>query len=160
MSWMIALLAAAGESHDAPPLLDIDLTILVQVGLFLLLFVALRGLVFLPYLALRRERHESIEGARESAAQLQQRAKLRLEDLERQLRVARKEAAAERAEAREVTLRNAQRFLINARAQADEILLTSRMRISSSVPATELALRTRADELGQMIAAKVLGRSL
>ena len=43
------------------PLIDIDLTVFVQFGLFLLLFVVANKLLFQPYLALRERRKAGIE---------------------------------------------------------------------------------------------------
>jgi hypothetical protein len=46
----------AAVALAAHPLIDIDLTVLVQFGLFLVLFYATNKLLFQPYLALRERR--------------------------------------------------------------------------------------------------------
>ena len=49
------------------PLIDIDATVIVQLVLFLVLFVVANRLLFQPYLKLRERRRAGIEGARARA---------------------------------------------------------------------------------------------
>src|SRR5438046_2161989 len=49
------------------PLIDIDLTVVVQFALFLVLFFVANRLLFQPYLQLRERRKAGIEGARAEA---------------------------------------------------------------------------------------------
>src|SRR5437868_9777708 len=93
------------------PLIDIDLTVFVQFGLFLLLFLVANKLLFQPYLALRERRRAGIDGARAEADRMTAQADAKLADYEKQLAIARNRANEEgrkvRAEAaaheREVT---------------------------------------------------------
>ena len=50
-----AILVVATEEH---PLIDIDLTVLVQFGLFLVMLLLLNQLLFKPYLRLREKRQQ------------------------------------------------------------------------------------------------------
>ena len=152
-----ALLAGGGQ---ATPVIDWDWTILVQLGIFLVLFVIMRKLVFLPYLESRREREDNIDGAKERASHSTADAETRLERYEEQIKAARLDAAGTRAELRSEGEAKAQAVLSEARGKADAKLAAPRERIAQSVPAAELALRTRADELARAIAAKVLGRTV
>lgn len=142
----------------AAPVIDIDKTIFVQAGIFLVLFVILRKLVFLPYLEARRQRGEAIEGSKEKASHANADADEKLTRYERRLKEARLEAAAQRTQLRAEGEAKAQQVLGEARKRAEGKLGEARERIGKSVPAAELALRTRADELASAIATKVLGR--
>lgn len=152
-----ALLAAASQD---PPLIDIDYTLLVQAGIFLFLFVVMRKLVFLPYLAARRDRDASIGGARDEASRLESDSGERTKRYEERLMAARKEAATGRAQRRAEGEARADELMADARQRADAKLQQARTRIEKSVPAAELALRTKADQLARSIASKVLGRSV
>ena len=55
---MLQALSSLASGH---PLIDIDGTVFVQFGLFLLLFLAANKLLFQPYLALRERRKAGIE---------------------------------------------------------------------------------------------------
>jgi F-type H+-transporting ATPase subunit b len=153
----ISLCAAGG--HD-PPLIDIDATLFIQLGIFLVLFVVLRKFVFLPYLEAKKDRAANIDGAREKANRLQSDAAEKLDRYERRLTDARKEAAAGRSKERAEGEAKAAEVLASARQKAEGRLSEARTKINKSVPAAELALRTRADELARAIASKVLGRAV
>ena len=71
------------------PLIDIDYTVFVQFGLFLLLFALANKLLFKPYLQLRERRKAGIDGAREEAERMTAQADAKLADYEKQLAAAR-----------------------------------------------------------------------
>src|SRR5690606_971038 len=66
------------------PLIDIDWTVLVQFGLFLLLLAVSNKLLFQPYLRLRERRKEGIDGARAEAERVTAQAAAKLADYEEQ----------------------------------------------------------------------------
>lgn len=154
----VALLAA--EGHKPPPLIDVDGTLLVQLGIFFVLFVGLRRFVFLPYLELRRDQHANIEGAKQEADGLSTQTEDKIARYERRLLEAREAAAGRRLQTRAEGESQAQDILANARRRADERLERARTKLSESAPATELALRTKADSLARAIATRVLGREI
>jgi F-type H+-transporting ATPase subunit b len=158
MSAYLSLLSAAGSKP--PPLVDIDATIFVQFGIFLLLLLVLTRAVFKPYLALRAERSRSIEGAREEALQLDQDARAKLETYERQILAARKEAAAGRLGCRQEGETKAAALLEDARHRAEESLQAARHKLEKSTEAAELSMRTRADTIARIAASKLLGREV
>ena len=153
-----AMLVADG--HEPAPLIDIDGTIFVHFGLFLLLLFVLTRFVFRPYLALLRERDENIDGARARAREMSQRATDDLESYEDQVIKARKEAATVRAGFREEGERAAAELLAEARARSEAKVAAARTRLHKSADAARLALRTRADGIAQDIATKLLGREV
>ena len=57
-------------SLAAHPLIDIDLTVVIQFALFLIMFVIGNAFLFQPYLKLRERRKEGIDGARAEAERM------------------------------------------------------------------------------------------
>ena len=155
-----ALVLLAAEGHKPAPLVDIDGTVFVQLGLFLLLLLFLNRLVFRPYLALLKERDENIDGARTEAQTMNDRATTDLDSYEDQVMKARKEAATVRAELREEGEKTAAEVLAEARGQSEAKITAARDKIHKSADAARLALRTRADGIAKEIATKLLGREV
>src|SRR5580692_5735706 len=87
--------ALVPSSLAVHPLIDIDSTMFVQFGLFLLLFVIANKWLFQPYLKLRERRKAGIEGARAEAERTSAQADAKLADYEKQLSVARVKANEE-----------------------------------------------------------------
>src|SRR6478609_5809571 len=79
----------------AHPLIDIDGTVFVQFGLFLILLVVANKLLFQPYLQLRERRKAGIEGSRAEAERMTATADSKLADYEKQLGAARNRANEE-----------------------------------------------------------------
>src|SRR5689334_22698101 len=77
------------------PLIDLDLTVIVQFVLFLVLFALANRLLFQPYLELRERRKAGIDGARAEAERMTAEADAKLADYEKQLAVARDRANEE-----------------------------------------------------------------
>lgn len=142
------------------PLVDLDGTVFIQFGIFLIMLVFLTKFVFKPYLALLRERGENIEGAREDATRVNTDADAKLSSYEEQIVKARKEAASVRAEHRGVGESHAQELLAEARKESDTKLEAARLKIEKSAQAAQLALRTRADQIAKTVASKLLGREV
>jgi hypothetical protein len=92
-----ALAGAEAAEEKAPPIIDIDGTVLIQFALFVAMFLVLRAFLFKPYLKMRAERAERIEGAEAKAGSLSKRA----DELEAQYKakVARDRAAGAGAHA-------------------------------------------------------------
>jgi F-type H+-transporting ATPase subunit b len=150
----------AGTGHNPPPLIDIDSTVFVQLGIFLFLLVVLTFAVFRPYLALRAERSRSIEGVREEALKLSKSNEEKLQRYEEQIAKTRKEAAAVRVQIRQEGEARATEVIGEAQKRAQSELGAARQKLEKSTQAAELALRTRADVLAKAVASKLLGREV
>ena len=155
-----SLLLLSADAHKPAPLVDIDGTIFVQFGLFIVLLFVLTKLVFRPYLALLKERDENIDGAREEAGRMSEQATTDLDRYEDQIVKARKEAASVRASCREEGEKQAVDLLADARVRSEAKVSEAREKIQKSAEATRLALRTRADRIAGEIATKLLGREV
>jgi F-type H+-transporting ATPase subunit b len=78
------------------PLINIDVTLLLNLGVWLALFFFLRAVLWKPMLDLIEAREAGTEGARKSAARLEHDAKDLRERLSKELTAARLAAAGER----------------------------------------------------------------
>src|SRR5215216_5502489 len=77
------------------PLIDLDLTAVLQFALFLVLALISNKLLFQPYLALRERRKAGIDGARAEAERMTAQADAKLADYQKQLAIARDRAGEE-----------------------------------------------------------------
>src|SRR5258707_15849860 len=104
------------------PLIDIDLTVIVQFVVFLVLFVIANRLMFQPYLQLRERRKAGIEGARAEADQMSAQADASLADYERQLAQARSRANEEGRKVRTEAAAHEKSVTEASRAEAQKAL--------------------------------------
>ena len=150
-----ALTLASGH-----PLIDIDLTVLVQFGLFLLLFVVANKLLFQPYLQLRERRKAGIEGARAEAERMTAQADAKLADYEKQLGVARNRANEEGRKVRAEAAAHEKDVTDKARAEARTALDEATAKMRTETEAARLQLLPQANTLAKQIASKLLGREV
>jgi F-type H+-transporting ATPase subunit b len=131
------------------PLIDVDGTVVVQLVLFLVLFVIANRFLFQPYLALRERRRAGIEGAREEAERMTAQADAKLADYEKQLALARDRANEEE---RKVT--------DEARANVQVEIDQAQARMRSETSAARAQLMPQAEALAKAITHKLLGREV
>lgn len=155
----LILLASAPESHE-PQLIDLDQTIFIQLGIFLLLVLVLWRLLWKPYLRVRGERVTRVEGYREEAIRLDADARERLARAEAALAEARRVGSGERTVARAEAQAREQTLLAEANAAAQRALGEARDRLKVSVAAERAKLEARANELAREAAGKILGREV
>src|SRR5215831_14109578 len=144
MDFALALLAAGAPQSHEPQLIDVDATLLVQLGLFLLLMLVLHKFLWGPYLRVRSERVTRVEGYREEAAHLEAEAAARLARAEAALAEARRVGSGERAVARAEAHAREQTLLAEANAAAQRTLADARARVQASLEAERAELGRRA----------------
>jgi F-type H+-transporting ATPase subunit b len=159
MSFLPSLLAAAPQVHE-PQLIDLDGTVFVQLGLFLLLVVVLYRFLWKPYLKVRDERVTRVEGYRAEAARLDADADARLARLEADLAEARRIGIGERAVARAEAQAREQTLMAEAQAAAQKTLAEARAQLDAALAAERPKLQQKAVEIGREAARKILGREV
>jgi F-type H+-transporting ATPase subunit b len=159
MSFLPAMLAAAPQVHE-PQLIDIDNTIFVQLGIFLLLVAVLHRFLWKPYLKVRGERVTRIEGYREEAARLAAEAEARLARAEAELAEARRLGSGERAAARAEAHAREQTLLGEAQAAAQKLVAEARGKLEAVLSAERSKLLLKAGEIAREAARKILGREV
>ena len=142
------------------PLIDVDLTVLVQFVLFLVLFVIANRLLFQPYLQLRERRKAGIEGARAEAERMTAQADAKLADYEKQLAVARDRANEEGRKIRLEAAAHEREVTDAARASAQKAIDEAQATMRRETEAARAQLLPQADALARAISGKLLGREV
>jgi F-type H+-transporting ATPase subunit b len=151
--------------QDAPPLedapkqdkMDIDITILFQLGIFLVLLTVLNVILFRPFLRLLEKRYERIEGRREQAELLRSQGTADSEAYQLRMREARAAAQREREALRNQGRQEQRRLLNQARAEIAASLNHARRAISEAEEITRKNLSAGTSALARQLVAKVLG---
>lgn len=142
------------------PLIDIDSTVFVQFGLFLLLFVVAKKLLFKPYLDLRERRKAGIDGARAEAERMTAQADAKLADYEKQLAAARNRANEEGRKVRAEASAHEKDVTDKARAETQKAIDEATAKMKQETEAARLQLLPQANTLARQIASKLLGREV
>lgn len=142
------------------PLIDLDLTAVVQFALFLILLFVTNKLLFQPYLQLRARRKEGIEGARAEAETMTATADAKLADYEKQLAVARARANDEARKVRLEAAGHEREVTEKARAQAQTAIDEAQAKMRAETEAARAELLPKANELAKAISSRLLGREV
>ena len=153
------MLDAAPRSAEAQ-LLDIDGTVFVMLGIFLVLLLILWQFLWKPYLRVRDERVARVEGAREKAAQLDADAATRLTRIETALAEARRTGNVEMGKLRLEAQAREQKIIAEAQEAARKMLVDARAKLDAALATEKANLHKHTDLLGRQIAEKALGRRL
>jgi F0F1-type ATP synthase membrane subunit b/b' len=156
---VLAQASPAQEAHEQQ-LLDIDGTVFIQLGLFLLTMLVLSKLLWKPYLRVRGERSTRIDGYKEEAKRLDADAATRLAKVDAELAQARREGSAERARVRTAAQVREQEIIKAAQDAAQKAIVEARGRVETALAAERSSLASRAELLGRQAAEKVLGRKV
>jgi len=139
---------------------DLDASLLVQVGLFVVLLLILKPLLFDPMLKLFEEREKKIEGTRHEAQKQDERSAKALAKYENALAKAREAGAAERDVLRAEGTRHEAQTMDRVRATVAKTIEEGRAAIASEAKTARTDLATEANVLGRAIASRALGREV
>jgi len=142
------------------PLIDIDLTAVVQFVLFVLTYLVANKLLFQPYLELRARRKAGIDGAREEAERMTAQADAKLADYEKSLAVARDRANEEGRKVRAEAANHEREVTDQARASAQKSIDEAQKRMRSETETARGQLMPQAEAIAKSIANKLLGREV
>jgi F-type H+-transporting ATPase subunit b len=152
---LIALAAAAAKD---PPILDLDSTVFLQLGVFVVTAVLLSRLLFRPYLTVRAARGAGMEGARDDARRMDEEGAARLADYEQSLAQARARANAERARLQGEAVARDHEINDAARAKVQAAVDAARAELDAGASRARAELEPRAQEIARAIFKKILGR--
>lgn len=156
----VALALALHAEEAAPPLIDLDGTTFVQLGLFLIMLVVLSRSLFGPYLKMRADRERGIAGARKEATSMSDKARAIVEDYEKKLEEAKRRGAEERNKLRQEGVAHEREVVGHARAEVQSAIDAARKRIIADTATGQAALASEAGPLARKIVSKVLGREV
>lgn len=160
MSLLAVSIFEASVSEGGGVNVDLDASLVVQIGLFLLLLVILKPLLFDPMLRLFEEREKKIEGTRREATKEDERSAKALAKYEGVLAKAREAGNLERDQLRAEGQKKEAEILSLVRSQTTATVEGGRKAIGDEAKAARAALETEANLLGQTIASRVLGREV
>jgi F-type H+-transporting ATPase subunit b len=156
--FFMTLLMRAEEGP--PPLIDLDGTILVQLGLFLLLWIVLWKLLFQPFLKVRDERAHGIEGSRKQAADMEAQARDAVKRYDEAFSRAKLRGAEERQKLRAEAAAHERQVLGVAREESQRALGSARTKIGADVEKAKKQLDAQASVIAKQVASRILGREV
>jgi len=139
-------------------MISLDYTILLQMLLFLLLWVVLSRILFRPYLSLLEEREKRTEGAQDESFALEQEGQRLRALYEDGLAKARAAGEAVKAGILHEVRQQREQLLSRAREEAAETLERMRLEIRNELAREREIARREAEAIAQDMVAKVLGR--
>jgi len=154
------LAAASGGEEKAPPVIDIDGTVLIQFAIFVVMYFVLRQFLFQPYLKMRAERAERIEGAEGRASELAKKRESLDRDYQSRLETTRAKAEEERLRIQTEARAREGELLTAARTRAQSRVQETQKTIAAQVAAAEGELQKQVEPLAMALAKKLLGREV
>ena len=135
-----------------------DLTLLIQIVIFLILVWAMNVLLFRPALGVLDERERQIEGSRQEAADLETRVSEGIDTYEERIREARARAEKERARLVQEAAAEESRIASEGRTRAAKATEKLRAEIARETTEAKSELESRVAEFAGLIAERALGR--
>lgn len=134
--------------------------ILLHIANTLILFVAIRFLLYKPMRKFLDARAQKVAGELDSAAQKEAEASLALENANEEYRKAQAQAAGAMAEGAQRAQQSGEQILEAARQQADEIILKAKEEAERTKAAAQADIQAQALTMAVEIAEKMIGREL
>ena len=141
-------------------MIDLNLTLIIQLFIVLTLVVILSQIVFKPFLATLQERKDRVKRSEEQARDLQHRAEEQMERYRESIAAAHAQGATIRDRIRKESLAKEMEILKKAMEEANRIIQDIKVRIADEMEAARAGLQSRAKDLSREIAGRILGRSI
>ena len=141
-------------------MIEINLTIIIQVLQFLIVVFVLNRLLFRPISQVIDERQEKIVTWEENTKRLQDTASSRLENYEKQLREEKIQARQKQEQLKQDLKEKEEENLRKVAAEAAQIVSLTQQELAAEREKLRLELSRQATELSQILVEKVLGRRL
>lgn len=139
---------------------DLDASLFVHFGLFLVLLLVLKPALFDPMMRLFEEREKRIEGTRHQAKKEDRRSAKALATYEASLTKARDEGAQERDRLRAEGQKREAELMTLVRSEVAKTLQQGREATTQDAREARASLRNDASALGRDMASRVLGREV
>lgn len=153
-------LSSSALSEGSAVNVDLDPSLLVQVGLFVVLMLVLKPLLFEPMLKLFEEREKRIEGTRREASKEDERSAKALAKYEAILAKAREAGSAERDVLRAEGTKKEAELMAGVRNLTAATVEQGRVATAGEAKTARAGLANEANNLARAIATRVLGREV
>lgn len=140
-------------------MIDVDASALLQLGIVLITYFILRGLVFAPLLATAAARTAKTTQARDDARALVKRAVELEARFEAQMLEVRLKASNVKDALRSEGVRQTEQIQLEARAAMGEKLGAVRRHVTEQVEIARGEMQVQIGEIGRAIAGRLLGRN-
>ncbi len=142
------------------PILDVDATLLIYIGVFFVLFFILNAFVFKPVMALFDEREKAIDGAKRDARRLEKDAESKLNAFEDEMAKMRQEASAERDRLRADATKRERALIDKVKADIDKMVADADAEMDREAAKLREQIASDTPALARRIASKLLGREV
>ena len=157
---MIAATVCPSDVPNCSGLLDFNLTIVVELAIFLVMCWVLWRLIWRPVIEILERRDQRLAAGEQAAAEAERRYADGLAEVQATLDRARSEARDALAEAHRMAATAAEEVRAGAHAQAREISEAALAEIHSETEAAVGSLRSQAQALAVAAASRLLGTDL
>ena len=141
-------------------MIEINLTIVIQILQFLIVVFLLNRLLFRPITEVIDEREGKISSWEENTRKLKETASSRLENYEKQLREARVQAREKQEQLNQELKQQEEENLRVVSEEAAQIVASTQQALAEETERLRLELPHQVTELSQILVEKVLGRRL
>ncbi len=140
--------------------MSINISIILQMVIFLLVILLLTQLLFRPFIQLLKRREEAIQGSRRRAEELLAKATEMMARYQEGIAQAKRRALEERERLRSEALNFESRLISEAKEEMARDLEGLKLRIQAESDLAREALRGQAEAIATEVAEKLLGRRL
>ncbi len=140
-------------------MIDVNYTILIQVGIFILFVFLINHLLFRPVVKVLEKRREATTGAQEKAIGLQEKAEKEEAMLEEKLLKARQAAALERDKLKKKVLAEQKSVIDRMKQTMEKDIPALKEKAITEAGKVEAVLKDEVDTLAGKIVVKTLGRA-
>lgn len=141
-------------------MIDLDITLLYQIGGFFVLYFILNAVLYKPVLKILDERDKNIRGIKQEAEILEAELQKRLMDYEKRLNEAKAKAQEERLRIRQEGLDKEREIIENARRDAHDSLLQAKTKLEGDIKSTLIRLKDESKVISKGIAERILDRKV
>jgi len=139
---------------------DINLTLFVQMANFLLLIVILNYLLYKPILAILDKRKRRLDESEGEIKRLNETVEQKAAEYEEKLRLAKQDALGKKNEILKEAADSAKAIIDERRSKIPAMLAEFQGKVGQEVDAARRILKDQSQRISAEIAEKVLGRSL
>ena len=141
-------------------MVDINYTLLIQLGNFIVLLIALHVILFRPLLRIMEEREQGISSALGDARSAQERMQKLMEEYDTVLAEAKQKATGTYNAIYQTGLDEQRDMVAAERAKATELLDKGRENIVAAANTARTDLKKEAERISQDISSTLLGRAV
>lgn len=156
----IVLAAEEAARHEEPGIINLNVTLLIQVVNFLILIALLSKFLFKPLTKFLAERAEGIEKSLTEARLAREAAAKAQEEYRNQILATQREAALLREQAQREVETDRQRLLKESREEAQRLVADGKAQIEAETRRARASLRQEVIGLSLLVTERILGRSM